>query len=165
MKPLFSLKDCSDNEPSDPGPASTAEEIKDYNDAWGAWANSCIAGISKIPPGVPPIINVEQPRFEDKKGYTWIRTHSSNGIEFTLDLFDSPLKLKSLSVNSPDSVLVIAIRISLRGDYSVLTLSHGGISVKKLNRKKIRFASLSQAITNHEKFRLDFWNEQKTPSC
>ena len=56
MQKLFSLKDCSESEPMDPGPASTAQEIKDYNDAWGAWVNFCIAELSKIPKGTPPKI-------------------------------------------------------------------------------------------------------------
>lgn len=169
MKKLFSLKDCSESEPMDPGPGSSPEEVYDYNNEWGAWANSCILELGKIPTTEPPIINVYPAKFEDTKGYIWIRTFSSKGTDFKLDFFDIPKKLKSFSSSNSDTLLIIAIRISLTDDYSILTLGQKGINMQKLRRNKVRLVNLLSAISNHakipnvdlNKISNDFWDKQK----
>ncbi len=172
MKKLFNLHDCSLSEPTDPGPGSTSQEMSDYDKAWWDYVNACIAELGKIPKGTPPRIPVDTFQLEDAFGYIWTKTVSSAGVKFSLDFFESLAKSKPLSIGKPDSVLIIAIWVSLNDDYSVLTLGAGGIQLKKLKRSKVRFVNLSKAITNHaelpnedlNKIPNDFWiKQQVTP--
>ncbi len=170
MKKLFNLKECSESEPMDPGPGSTAEEVYDYNNEWGAWLNSCILELGKQPTSEPPIINVYPAKFEDTKGYIWTRTISAEGIDFHFDFFDIPKKLKSLSLTNSDTLLIIGIRISLTDDYSILALSQHGIKMQKLKRNKVKLVNLLRTISNHVRIpnvdlnniSNDFWDKQKS---
>lgn len=162
------MKDCSESEPMDPGPGSSPEELYDYNNEWGVWANSCIAELNPKLPTEPPNTNVESDKFEDNNGYVWTRTNSSKGVDFKLDFFNTPMKLKSLLLSNSKDLLIIGIRISLNY-YSILTLGLDGIKMQAIKRNKLRCVNLLSIISNHvkipnvdlEKIPNTFWVKHK----
>jgi hypothetical protein len=135
--------------PEEPGVNSSNDAWIQYYDDFDRWHFSCLAKaeiVSYPPPNLPPI-----DEFEDNKGGVWDRTISNKGVDFKLNFFDNPAKLKSLSIKNKNAVLIIGIRISPRKGYSLLTFGNNGLNVQKLNIKKVRLTKLLKAIRNQVK--------------
>jgi hypothetical protein len=166
MRKLFDFSDCYGSAPTEPGAetTSTPEDWGQFQTDFEKWYYSCLAGLQPIsyPPPLPP----PQPdQFKDTKGNVWTRTVSSKGVDFRLDFIDTPAKSKSILLSKSDSLLVVGIRISLTGDYSILTYGHKGVKVQKIKRKKIRLANLLKDISNCTKLPNKdlntFWRNKK----
>ena len=148
MRKLFDLKKCSEDEPLDPGPGSSAEEWYDYFSDWSAWLKTCMMQPEVWVPNLPPPSPGDHDRFEDVKGYVWNRTTSSKGLDIKLDLFEMPVALNTYAVNFPDTTMIIGLRISFN-EYSILMAGSKGFSMHVVKRNKIRLASLLNAMNNH----------------
>ncbi len=151
MRKLFDLNECSESEPMDPGPGSSAEEWYGYFTSWGSWLNSCIMELGRVPMGPPPPNPNDDPNlFEDSKGFVWARNITAKAVEFKLDLFNTPGHTKTPALSGSDNVLIVGFRIS-PGDYTVMTLGADGIRKQTISRAKVRFKSLLKAVSDHTK--------------
>jgi hypothetical protein len=153
MRKLFDLKKCSEDEPMDPGPGSSAEEWYDYFKEWSGWLKTCMMEPEvwlpdTPPPSLPP--NGDHNKFEDSKGYVWKRTSSSKGLDIKLDLFEMPVALNTYTIDFSDAPIIIGIRISFN-EYSILTSGPKGLSIHVVKRNKIRLTNLLNAMNNHTK--------------
>jgi len=174
MRKLFDLRECGEEEPMDPGPGSSSEDWYDYFKDWSAWLTTCMRDAPILtpeppeppdnPPPFPPPSNDN--RFEDAKGYVWVKTVSAKGIDFKLDFFDISTKLTSFSVSDSDN-MIIGVRISI-AEYSILTLGPEGIKMETIKRNKVRWATLLKMMNNHtklpntdlNKISAEFWGKQ-----
>jgi hypothetical protein len=149
MRKLFDFSSCMGDAPEEPGANSSNDAWVQYHDDFDAWYFSCLAKaeiVSYPPPHLPPI-----DEFEDNKGGVWVRIISSKGVDFKLNFFDNPSKLKSLSVKNKEVMQIVGLRITPKKGYAVLTVDHSGINVQKLNVKKIKLKKLFKAVKEQAK--------------
>jgi hypothetical protein len=154
MRKLFSLKDCSEGEPLDPGPGSTSDEVAQYNNDWAAWFNGCVRELNPPVPQGTPQLPIDE-FFADNNGFAWLRNVNVFGVDFRLDMQKS--KKTSLHL-AADAELIISLQVTF-GNYTITTVSKNGIAKHTILRNKVRVSRLLSIICDHGSVSKEPWKK------
>ena len=156
MKKLISLKDCSEDEPIDPGAGGTPEEINEYNNERSAWFRQCLAELTPKVPSEPPTLT-DTP-YVDNKGFIWTKEVSFNRVEIKLDLLATGKNF--VTQGNPDAAIIVGLQITF-GSYYILTMGKEGIRKHSVAHYKIRVAKLLSAMCDHTNVAAEPWMNPK----